>query len=79
MDPTDEQAGAWTEAFESGKFIRKSSEFREHIAKGELFDVEAGRYHLYISHACPGRIAPSLLENYSDLRITFQWMSWIGE
>ena len=53
MNPTDEQAGAWTEAFESGKFIRKSSEFRDRIAEGELFDVETGRYHLYISHACP--------------------------
>lgn len=53
MNPTDEQAGAWTEAFESGKFIRKSSEFRDHIAEGELFDVETGRYHLYISYACP--------------------------
>ena len=53
MSPTDEQAGAWTEAFESGKFIRKSSEFRDRIAEGELFDVETGRYHLYISHACP--------------------------
>jgi putative glutathione S-transferase len=53
VNPTDEQAGAWTEAFESGKFIRKSSEFRDRIAEGELFDVETGRYHLYISHACP--------------------------
>jgi putative glutathione S-transferase len=53
VSPTDEQAGAWTEAFESGKFIRKSSEFRDRIAEGELFDVETGRYHLYISHACP--------------------------
>ena len=53
MSPTDEQAGAWTEAFESGKFVRKSSEFRDRIAEGELFDVETGRYHLYISHACP--------------------------
>jgi putative glutathione S-transferase len=53
VSQTDEQAGAWTEAFESGKFIRKSSEFRDLIAEGELFDVETGRYHLYISHACP--------------------------
>ena len=48
-----EQAGAWTKAFESGKFIRKSSEFRNHITKGGAFDVESGRYHLYVSHACP--------------------------
>ena len=53
MKPTDEQAGAWTEAFDSGKFVRKSSEFRDHIKKDSTFDVESGRYHLYVSHACP--------------------------
>ena len=53
MKPTDEQAGAWTEAFDSGKFVRKSSEFRDHIGTNELFGVESGRYHLYVSDACP--------------------------
>ena len=53
MKPTDEQAGAWTKAFESGKFIRKSSEFRDHIETNGTFDVESHRYHLYVSHACP--------------------------
>ena len=53
MKPTDEQAGAWTEAFESGKFVRKSSEFRDHIKQGGTFDAESDRYHLYVSHACP--------------------------
>ena len=53
MKPTDEQAGAWTEAFDSGKFVRKSSEFRDHIGKNELFTIESGRYHLYVSDACP--------------------------
>ena len=53
MEPSDEQAGAWTEAFVSGKFIRKSSEFRDLIQPGGTFDVEPHRYHLYVSHACP--------------------------
>ncbi len=53
MKPTDEQAGAWTEAFDSGKFIRKSSEFRDQIEPNGTFDVESNRYHLYVSHACP--------------------------
>ena len=53
MNPTDEQAGAWTKAFDSGRFVRKSSEFRDQITKGGIFDVETGRYHLYVSHACP--------------------------
>lgn len=45
----------------SGKFIRKDAAFRNCITKdGEAgpigeggFKAEAGRYHLYISHACP--------------------------
>lgn len=53
MEPSDEQAGAWTEAFDSGKFIRKSSEFRDLIQPGGTFAVEPHRYHLYVSHACP--------------------------
>ena len=53
MKPTDEQAGAWTESFDSGKFVRKSSEFRDQISMGGTFGVESGRYHLYVSHACP--------------------------
>ncbi|MDE0954741.1 MAG: glutathione binding-like protein [Candidatus Poseidoniales archaeon] len=53
MEPTDEQAGAWTEAFDSGKFFRKSSEFRDHIKPNGTFDVESNRYHLYVSYACP--------------------------
>jgi putative glutathione S-transferase len=53
MKSTDEQSGAWTKAFEAGKFIRKSSEFRDHIESKGTFDVESNRYHLYVSHACP--------------------------
>lgn len=38
-----------------GRFIRKSSQFREHItADGSSgFEARPGRYHLYVSHACP--------------------------
>ena len=47
-----EQAGAWTKAFESGKFIRKSSEFRNHITKGGAFDVESGAIiSMFLMHA----------------------------
>jgi len=53
MKPIDEQAGAWTESFKSGKFVRKKSEFRDMITKHGTFNVESGRYHLYVSHACP--------------------------
>lgn len=36
----------------NGKFEREASTFRDHIGS-DKFPAEAGRYHLYISHACP--------------------------
>ena len=40
---------------EQGKFVRPSTTFRNQITKGgeSGFKAEAGRYHLYISWACP--------------------------
>jgi glutathionyl-hydroquinone reductase len=35
-----------------GRFVRKASAFRRCIGQGE-FAAEAGRYHLYVSLACP--------------------------
>ena len=35
-----------------GRFVRKDSSFRNFIGS-ERFPAEPGRYHLYISHACP--------------------------
>ena len=45
----------------NGKFVRKDSTFRNWITRdgaagpsgGAGFKAEAGRYHLYVSHACP--------------------------
>jgi len=39
----------------SGEFKRQQSIFRNSISKesGADFPAEKGRYHLYISHACP--------------------------
>lgn len=39
----------------SGEFKRQASSFRDWISKepGAKFPVEKGRYHLYISYACP--------------------------
>lgn len=36
-----------------GKFVREESQFRDWIASDGKFKPEAGRYHLYISYACP--------------------------
>ena len=35
-----------------GKFVRQDSSFRDFIGS-DKFPAEKGRYHLYISHACP--------------------------
>ena len=37
---------------ESGEFIRQQSSFRSSIPSSS-FPAEPGRYHLYVSHACP--------------------------
>jgi len=37
----------------SGEFKRGQSQFRNFIKKGGEFPPEAGRYHLYVSYACP--------------------------
>ena len=60
------QEGVWVDRWydtksNDGRFVRKQSSFRNWITKdgspgpsGEGgFEAEAGRYHLYISHACP--------------------------
>jgi glutathionyl-hydroquinone reductase len=37
----------------SGAFIRQDSHFRDWVVTGGELPVEAGRYHLYVSLACP--------------------------
>jgi len=37
----------------NGEFDRKVSQFREKISSNGPYPPEAGRYHLYISLACP--------------------------
>lgn len=48
-----EQASAWTSAFDQGSFVRKSSEFRDHVSADGPFEPASERYHLYVSYACP--------------------------
>ncbi|KAG7675170.1 hypothetical protein Ndes2526B_g08028 [Nannochloris sp. 'desiccata'] len=44
---------ALAETDSKGAFTRKDSAFRNFIEKGTKFEPEAGRYHLYVSLACP--------------------------
>lgn len=62
-----EQANAWTSAFDEGSFVRKSSEFRDLITRDGAFTPESGRYHLYISHACPWAHRTLLVRNLMGL------------
>lgn len=53
---TDQQT-AWSKLSTSkdGRFVRKTSEFRDAVSRdgSTPFPAEAGRYHLYVSYACP--------------------------
>eukprot|EP00882_Tetradesmus_deserticola_P020819 GHRQ01022502.1.p1 GENE.GHRQ01022502.1~~GHRQ01022502.1.p1 ORF type:complete len:370 (+),score=125.81 GHRQ01022502.1:119-1228(+) len=41
------------EEVDKGAFVRTAAGFRNQVAPGTQFEPEAGRYHLYISYACP--------------------------
>lgn len=45
----------WYESAEDGSFHRPETRFREWVtrAEGSRFRPESGRYHLYVSYACP--------------------------
>jgi len=57
--------GVWRDAWydtksTGGKFVRANAKFRNWITRdgenapsGKAFEAEAGRYHLYVSYACP--------------------------
>jgi putative glutathione S-transferase len=50
--------GAWVNewydtAATGGRFVRQDARFRAWISSGGGFSPEAGRYHLYVSWACP--------------------------
>lgn len=77
--------GEWTtkedwEKSKDGSFARQESAFRDHIEPGGRYDVSAGRYHLYVSYACPWAhrtlIARALLglEDAIDVSIVHPFM-----
>ena len=63
MDKAKEAAGilGWADK-KTGTFNRQTSVFRNFISKdpNAQFPAEKGRYHLYVSYACPwGKAIPS--------------------
>ena len=52
------QRGTWVDqwydtASSGGRFVRQDSRFRSWIGQDPDYPPEAGRYHLYVSWACP--------------------------
>jgi len=52
------QRGTWVDqwydtASSGGRFVRQDSRFRTWLGQGGDYSPEAGRYHLYVSWACP--------------------------
>ncbi len=69
----------WYETEKSGgKFVRKESQFRNWIKadEGAEFKAEAGRYHLYVSHACPWAHRTLIFRKLKQLEniISFSWV-----
>jgi glutathionyl-hydroquinone reductase len=55
-DSTANGGNTWTEDVnDQGEFVRQPTEFRNFVSRDPDadFPAEAGRYHLYVSHACP--------------------------
>lgn len=50
-----------------GSFNRASSTFRDTIEKGGKFEPEKGRYHLYVSYACPWATRTLIIRKFKGL------------
>lgn len=62
----------WYTPDEKGRFIRSEARFRDRItADGSSgYRAEAGRYHLYVSHACPWSTRAVILRKLKGLENT---------
>lgn len=52
---------------EEGRFVRQATTFRGRVAEGGEHPPEAGRYHLYISWACPWAHRTAILRRVKGL------------
>lgn len=59
----------WYEPDEKGRFIRSEAKFRNEITSdgSSGFKAEAGRYHLYLSHACPWSSRTAIMRKLKGL------------
>jgi putative glutathione S-transferase len=53
---------------EEGEFVRQEDQFRRWISKNGEFPAEKGRYHLYISLACPWASRTLIVRNLKGLQ-----------
>ena len=51
-----------------GEFLRKPVTFRNHISNESEFLPESGRYHLYVSYACPWAHRTLIMRNLKGLK-----------
>lgn len=68
VKPTTSIGGFKLPLSEKGAFVRKASVFRNHISKTDpVFTPEKGRYHLYVSLACPWAHRALIVRNLQKL------------
>jgi glutathionyl-hydroquinone reductase len=61
----------WYDTVSSGgRFVRQDSRFRSWVRQGEGYPPEPGRYHLYVSWACPWASRTTIYRALLDLKDT---------
>lgn len=64
--------GVWKDrwydtASSNGRYIREDAQFRQVIGEDERYPAESGRYHLYVSLACPWAHRTLIMRQLKDL------------
>ena len=72
----------WTKQIQkNGEFVRKDTTFRNHVSQeaSSEFPAEGGRYHLYVSYACPWAHRTLIMRGLKGLtaQISFDASDWL--